>query len=71
VAFSYFDDTGKRNALHIIAERLVPGGVLVIGLREKLPRNSEFSALGECLFKKRISAVADQGTQSEPSEPPA
>jgi chemotaxis protein methyltransferase CheR len=59
VAFSYFDDTGKCNALHIIADRLVPGGVLVIGLREKLPHNSEFRALGDCLFEKRVSAVPD------------
>jgi chemotaxis protein methyltransferase CheR len=59
VAFSYFDETRKCNALHIIAERLVPGGALVIGLREKLPRNSEFSALGGCLFEKRVSAVPD------------
>jgi chemotaxis protein methyltransferase CheR len=37
VAFTYFDAEGQRRTLARIAERLRPGGALVIGRHERLP----------------------------------
>jgi chemotaxis protein methyltransferase CheR len=37
VAFTYFDEERQRDVLRTIAERLVPGGALVIGSTESLP----------------------------------
>lgn len=53
LAFSYFDTEGQRRVLSQFAERLVPRGVLMIGLNERLPSNDQFVSLGECLFEKR------------------
>ncbi len=53
LAFSYFDEPGQRRALATISERLAPGGVLVIGLREGLPSNTYFTPIGPCLFVRR------------------
>jgi len=38
LAFTYFDDPTRRRVLAAIAARLSPGGVLVIGAHERLPR---------------------------------
>jgi len=53
LAFSYFDEVGQAHALQAIRERLVPGGVLMVGLREKLPSNTDFGPIGPCLYEKR------------------
>lgn len=37
MAFTYFDEPLQREILHKIADRLVPGGALVIGSLESLP----------------------------------
>jgi chemotaxis protein methyltransferase CheR len=37
VVFTYFDEAGQRTALSRMAERLVPGGALLIGKSERLP----------------------------------
>ncbi|HVJ94838.1 MAG TPA: CheR family methyltransferase [Labilithrix sp.] len=37
VAFTYFDDATQRCFLERAVERLVPGGILVLGAHEKLP----------------------------------
>lgn len=37
MAFTYFDEPLQREVLHKMAERLVPGGALVIGSLESLP----------------------------------
>ncbi len=55
LAFSYFDEAGQRRALATISQRLEPGGVLVIGLRERLPGNMDFEPIGPCLFEKRAA----------------
>lgn len=40
LAFTYFDAPGQAAALNTIRERLLPGGVLVIGARESLPADA-------------------------------
>lgn len=37
VAFTYFDQAGQQRVLHHLVDRMVDGGVLVIGLKEQLP----------------------------------
>ena len=37
LAFTYFDDDGQEAALAAIRRALVPGGVLVVGIHERLP----------------------------------
>jgi chemotaxis protein methyltransferase CheR len=37
VAFTYFDETSQRAFASLARERLVPGGVLVVGCHESLP----------------------------------
>ena len=59
LAFSYFDEAGQRQTLQTIADRLIPGGVLAIGLREKLPPNDVFTPIGPCLFE-RLAGPADR-----------
>ncbi|MGB8275306.1 MAG: CheR family methyltransferase [Alphaproteobacteria bacterium] len=45
LAFTYFDEAGQRAALEKIAARLSPGGYLVIGAHEKLPKGAaDFAA---------------------------
>jgi chemotaxis protein methyltransferase CheR len=41
LAFTYFDADGARRALERIADRLRPGGALVIGMHEQLPAPAE------------------------------
>jgi chemotaxis protein methyltransferase CheR len=38
VAFTYFDEDSQREVLQKIKERLIPGGMLVIGGTESLPQ---------------------------------
>ncbi len=40
LAFTYFDDGLQREVLERIREKLVPGGALVIGNRESLPKGA-------------------------------
>jgi chemotaxis protein methyltransferase CheR len=42
LAFTYFDEAGRRDALARLAGRLVPGGALVIGRGEHLPPDPEW-----------------------------
>lgn len=40
LAFTYFDDDGRRAALDAIRRTLVPGGALVVGIHERLPADA-------------------------------
>lgn len=52
LVFTYFDEALQRRLLNRIADRMFPGGALVLGIHERLPANSQgFSAWFE---KQRI-----------------
>lgn len=40
LAFTYFDETLQRDVLERLRDKLVPGGVLVVGIHELLPSGS-------------------------------
>lgn len=54
LAFTYFDDAGQREALTRLLERLRPGGVLVIGRKERLPEASAsgLTPIAEATYRK-------------------
>lgn len=51
LAFTYFDDDGRRRMLDAISERLVPGGALVLGSHEALPSDARFAPWGRCIHR--------------------
>ena len=51
VAFTYFDETGRRDALRRIADVMEPGAVLVVGAHERLPAGEPgFATAGRGVF---------------------
>jgi len=54
VAFTYFDEAHQRETLARLADRLRPGGVLVIGAHEALPDGADarLAPLGPSLFRR-------------------
>lgn len=58
LAFTYFEEQLQRKILERIAERLVPGGILVIGLHETIPKEVTSVAPFEsarCIYRKTPS----------------
>jgi chemotaxis protein methyltransferase CheR len=56
--FTYFEEPLQREILERIAERLVPGGVLVIGLHETIPKGVTAVAPydnARCIYRKMAS----------------
>lgn len=58
LVFTYFDETLQRDILERIVEKLVPGGILVIGAHESIPQ--EVTAVtpyknSRCIYRKAIS----------------
>ncbi|MCO5169719.1 MAG: methyltransferase domain-containing protein [Planctomycetes bacterium] len=51
LAFTYFDEPGQRAALARLLGRLRPGGVLVIGRKERLPPAELLTPLGDGLYR--------------------
>ncbi len=64
LAFTYFDEDLQRDVVTMLAGALVPGGALVIGSHEKLPRGGESFEpwrKGSCIYRKiRQVCVGDQ-----------
>ena len=54
LAFTYFDDRAQRDFLGRIAERLRPGGALVLGRHERLPEDERFAPwpAAPCVFRR-------------------
>ena len=50
LVFTYFDVGLQREILNRLRQRLVPGGVLVIGCHETLPDELNLNGKGECVF---------------------
>jgi chemotaxis protein methyltransferase CheR len=58
LVFTYFEEPLQREILERIAERLVPGGVLVIGLHETIPKGVTAVAPydnARCIYRKMAS----------------
>ncbi|HSA78915.1 MAG TPA: CheR family methyltransferase [Nitrospirota bacterium] len=58
LVFTYFDETLQRDIVERIVEKLVPGGILVIGTHESIPH--EVTAVtpyenSRCIYRKAIS----------------
>lgn len=62
VVFTYFDAAGQRAALPGLLERLRPGGVLVIGRRERLPDSFALTPLGDGLYRAPATALVGAST---------
>lgn len=53
LAFTYFDEAAQRTTLTRLVERLRPGGVLVIGRKERLPdAGAALAPIGEATFRR-------------------
>jgi chemotaxis protein methyltransferase CheR len=64
VAFTYFDPPLQRRLTRSFAEALRPGGVLVVGLGERLPEGTpEFTSREPCIYA-RASTLLDAPTGS-------
>lgn len=51
LAFTYLDDAGQRAAAARLGSVLRPGGVLVVGIHERLPPDTPgFAPIGRCLY---------------------
>lgn len=58
LVFTYFDETLQRDILERIVEKLVPGGILVIGAHESTPQEvTAFTPYenSRCIYRKAIS----------------
>ena len=55
LAFTYFDEAGQGRVVERLARRLRPGGVLVVGRRERLPQSETFTPSDGApgLYRKR------------------
>jgi chemotaxis protein methyltransferase CheR len=54
LAFTYFDTNAQRDFLGRVAERLRPGGALVLGRHERLPDDARFAPWpgAPCVFRR-------------------
>jgi chemotaxis protein methyltransferase CheR len=54
LAFSYFDADAQRDIANALLERLLPGGYLLVGLRERVPDTATVGLrlVGPCLYQK-------------------
>jgi chemotaxis protein methyltransferase CheR len=50
LAFSYFDEEQQLRVANLIERRLVPGGVLVVGLNECVPSTANLSKISRCIY---------------------
>ncbi len=51
LAFTYFDRALQCRILEGLIARLLPGGVLVVGIHESLPLDTDFEAVGRCCYQ--------------------
>lgn len=51
LAFTYFDDPTRRRVVDRFAERLVPGGYLVVGKGEIIPATASLIRLAPCVYR--------------------
>jgi chemotaxis protein methyltransferase CheR len=51
VVFTYFSESGQRDVLARLTERLRPGGILVIGRHESLPSGACVLPVAACIYR--------------------
>ncbi len=57
LAFTYFDEAGRRETLGRLADRLVSGGVLVLGAHERLPGEGDAPSVDPAVDPPRFRRI--------------